>query len=97
MPVIATVEAMESYRVKITWREGMRAGTTEIVDISPLINSFAFYRQLRNDPALFQTVHVAQDGNAIGWIAGDQLDMAATAIERLAIETPTRKVAAVGV
>jgi hypothetical protein len=58
------------------------------VDLSPLIDTHRFYRPLRNDPALFDTIHVVDNGEAVGW-ADDALDMSADSIERLAGEAMT--------
>jgi len=89
MPIIDSVTPAGPLTVRVTWRESARPTQTEIVDLGPLINSLKFYRKLRNDPTLFGTVHVIDDGNAIAWGEDDAIDMAATSVERLAGETMT--------
>jgi len=53
------------------------------VNLSPLVDTHRFYRPLRSDPALFDTIHVVDNGEAVRW-AGDLIDMSAETIERLA-------------
>jgi hypothetical protein len=84
MPLIARVRALdvENKLVEVTWAEGMRRGRTDVVNLSPLIDKHRFYRPLRNDPILFNTVEVMDTGEAIKW-AGGSIDMSAESIERL--------------
>ena len=90
MPLIAGIHPVDAENriVKVTWAGGQRAGKTDVVDLSPLIDTHRFYRPLRNDPALFDTVHVVDNGEAVGW-GDDSIDMSADSIERLAAETMT--------
>src|ERR1700758_2147834 len=87
MPRIAKVEPADAERrlVEGTWIDGDRSGNTEIVDLSSLIDAHRFYALLRNDAALFGTVHVVDNGEAITWGDGS-IDMSAVSIERLAAE-----------
>ena len=89
MPRIEGVEPGEDRHVVVTWVEGARLGRKEAVDLSPLIETHRFYRPLRNNDALFQSVHLIDDGSAIAWGDDDSLDMAATSVERLAEEAMT--------
>ena len=89
MPLLGAVRAIDSGSVLVDWLAGARAGRTEAVSLLPLIDSFKFYDPLRRNAALFATVHVIDDGNAIAWGKDDRLDMAATSIERLAEEAMT--------
>jgi hypothetical protein len=84
MPLIAGVRPLraEDKLIEVIWANGNRRGRTDVVDLSPLIDTHRFYRPLRNDPALFRTVHVVDNGEAIRW-AGDSIDMSAESIERL--------------
>src|SRR5262249_44989663 len=75
--------------VEVTWSEGPRASRTEKVDLAPLINSMKFYRPLRDDEALFQTVHIVDDGEVLAWGENDAIDMAATSVVRLAEDMMT--------
>lgn len=89
MPKLSSVRPAEKLSVIVAWSEGPRAHRTEIVDLSPLIRSFKLYKKLRKDRALFDTVHLAEDGEAIAWGDDDTIDMAATSVERLAEEALT--------
>jgi len=75
--------------IYVSWGKGPREGRTDRIDLSPLIDTYKFYRPLRNDPTLFATVHVANSGSALAWGDGDEIDMAANSIMRLAEETMT--------
>ena len=90
MPLIAAVRPMdaENRLVEVTWAEGNRRGRTDVVDLSPLIDTHRFYRPLRNDQALFDTVHIIDHGEAVAW-GDDAVDMSADSIERLAEEAMT--------
>jgi hypothetical protein len=89
MPKLASVRPAEKLSIIVTWSEGARAHRTETVDLSPLICSFKFYKKLRKNQALFETVRLLEHGEAIGWGDDDNIDMAATSIERLAEEALT--------
>jgi hypothetical protein len=89
MPKLSSVRPAEKLSIVVTWIEGARAHRTESVDLSPLICSFKFYKKLRKNRALFETVHLVEDGEAIAWGNDDSIDMAATSIERLAEEALT--------
>jgi hypothetical protein len=89
MPKLASVHPAGKLTIKVTWSKGPRARRTETVDLSPLVRSFKFYRPLRNNHSLFKTVHLIEDGRAIAWGDDDDIDMAATSIERLAEEALT--------
>jgi hypothetical protein len=90
MPLIASVRSVdaENRLVEVTWADGNRRGRTDLVDLSPLIDTHRFYRPLRSDAALFDTVHVVDNGEAIAW-GTNAVDMSADSIERLAEETMT--------
>jgi len=88
MPVLASVKSEASLQVRVTWKESLRPHEEDVVDLSPLINSFKMYRPLRKNKDLFRDVRVSEDGNAISWGDGS-IDMSATAIERLAEEAMT--------
>lgn len=90
MPLIATVRPVdhENRLVEVTWAAGTRRGRTDTVDLSPLIDTHRFYRPLRKNIALFETVHIVDNGEAIGW-GNDAIDMSADSVERLAEEMMT--------
>ena len=89
MPKLASVRPAGKLSIIVTWSQGPRARRAETVDLSPLIHSFKFYRRLRKDHAFFETVHLIENGEAIAWGENDEIDMAATSIERLAEEALT--------
>jgi Helix-turn-helix domain len=89
MPKLASVRPAGKLAIKVTWSRGPRARRTETVDLSPLIHCFRFYKRLRTDQALFRTVHLIEDGEAIAWGDDNDIDMATTSIERLAEEALT--------
>ncbi len=89
MPRIGTVRPIDGSTVLVTWVEGTRAGRTERVNLSPLLESFKVYELLRRNEQLFSKVHVIEDGNAIAWGDDDIIDMSATSIERLTQEAMT--------
>jgi hypothetical protein len=87
MPKFAAVSAAGRLKVRVEWEAGSRIGKKEVVDLAPLIHSLKFYKKLRRNPRLFRSVHSIRDGRAIAWGKdSDELDMAATSIERLAEE-----------
>jgi hypothetical protein len=90
MPLIAAVRPVDADNrvVEVTWAEGNRRGRTDVVNLSPLIETHRFYRPLRNNAALFDTVHVVDNGEAVAW-GDDAIDMSADSIERLAEEAMT--------
>src|ERR1700694_1325705 len=89
MPKMSVVKPAENLCVDVTWIDGPRSPHTEKVDLTPLINSMKFYKPLRNNQALFETVHLIDDGEALAWGNDNAIDMAATSVERLAEEMMT--------
>ena len=85
MPLIASVRPVdaENRLIEVIWADGDRRGKTDVVDLSPLIDTHQFYRLVRSNPAFFDTIHVMENGEAVGW-ADDAIDMSAETIERLA-------------
>ena len=89
LPLVGGVAPAGAYSVSVTWSEGRRRGLTDVVDLAPHILSFRMYRPLRENEALFNTVHISADGAAIAWGADDSIDMASATVERLAEEVMT--------
>jgi hypothetical protein len=89
MPMIESVTPQPGCSILVTWSAGRRHGTTSQVNLAPLIYSFKIFAALRDDAALFATVHVVEDGGAIAWGDDDQIDIAATTVENLADEAMT--------
>jgi hypothetical protein len=90
--------AIESLRVvdgghriiAVTWAAGRRRGRTDIVCLSPLIDTHKFYAPIRKNSEIFETVRVIDDGYALAWGNGS-IDMSASSVERLAAEAMTGK------
>ena len=88
MPRLASVKAAGELCVKVRWAEGSRKGSSETVDLAPLVEQFKFYAPLRKNRKLFGSVSLEDDGEVIVWGDGE-IDMPATSIERLANEQMT--------
>src|SRR5262249_12822689 len=86
LPLIDNIAPADVYSVVLTWLSGARQGVVETVDLAPYVLTFKLFRPLRENRDLFETVHVAADGAAIAWGGNNEIDMPATAIERLAAE-----------
>lgn len=84
MPQISTLAAKDKLCLEVTWKEGLRRGKSDVVDLSPLVKSFKFYKPLLKAP-IFTTARLNDDGHAVVW-DGD-IDMSAMSIERLAEES----------
>jgi hypothetical protein len=82
LPLIESVTAQHNWMVTVIWAGGRR----QLVDLAPAIFTHKFYRPLRDDQALFRTVHILDEGFAIAWGRGDEIDMDASTIARLAEE-----------
>lgn len=82
LPLIASVSPHERWTVAVTWADGRQ----QLVDLAPVIFTHKFYRPLRDDPALFRTVHILDSGSAIAWGEDDSIDMDASTVAKLAEE-----------
>lgn len=81
LPRIQAASVHEGFQVTVTWAGD--APRVETVDLAPALFAYRAYRALRDDPGLFGSVHVADDGFALAWGDGG-LDMTSTAVEALA-------------
>jgi hypothetical protein len=88
LPTIARIETRPGLSVSVTWADGARAGRTDEVDLSPVINSYKIFRPLRQNAALFNSAHLLEDGYVIAW-DGDDLEMTADMVSQLAEQTMT--------
>lgn len=88
MPRVASVSPLSAYNVEVEWAAGHRAGKREVIDLAPIIGTYTIFRPLRNNAALFGTVKVIEDGGVVAW-DGDDLELAADALEDLAEQTMT--------
>jgi hypothetical protein len=89
LPRIASVVAKPPSTVLITWAEGEREGTTEAVDLAPMLFVYKIYKPLRDHPELFKAVRVAADGTALAWGEEEAIDISASAILDLAEQAMT--------
>jgi hypothetical protein len=86
-PAIGSITATDGQRriISVEWAAGRRQGQKDVIDLSPLIDARRFFCPLRNDPALFETARLVDDGFAVVWGDG-AIDMSASSIEQLAEE-----------
>jgi hypothetical protein len=90
IPLLSAVKPADNLSIEVTWKEGSRAPRTEKVDLAPLINSLKTYKRLRDNPTLFQSVHLLDAmGDIIAWGDDDEIDMDSSTIERLAEDMMT--------
>jgi hypothetical protein len=72
------VTALDERKILVTWR----TGESQIIDTMPALASRRIFIALRTDDALFRTLKVNEDGNAIEW--NDGAELSAIWLERLA-------------
>lgn len=90
LPKLASVEPADgSFRVRVTWAEGERAGRTDIVDLAPMIFTFKVFRPLRDGMIPIGAVRLGEWGASIVWDGDDDLDIGAETIEEMAEEVMT--------
>jgi len=87
LPKIAEVRPLEGLRIYVRWVGEVEGKTSAEVDLAPTILTYKFYRPLREDRVLFESVRIIDGGSALAWGHDDDLDMAAAAVARLAAET----------
>jgi hypothetical protein len=85
---LAAIRVVGPASLEVRWAEGTRNGESETVDLTPALGSYKVYRPLRNNPALFATACLVEDGYAVAW-DGPDLEMAGETIESLARESMT--------
>jgi hypothetical protein len=86
MPRIGSVEADGDFSIRVTWIGNISLSLPTRIDLAPIILTYKMYRPLRDNPELFRSVHVSDNGRAIAWGRNDEIDIPATAIEHLASE-----------
>jgi hypothetical protein len=69
LPRIETAEALDGRRMRVEWR----GGGTVTVDLAPVFQSRRVFIPLRDNDALFRSVAVNEDGNALEWPDGSEL------------------------
>lgn len=90
LPIVSSVKVGNGpYTVILDWAEGSRAGTTDVIDLAPVILTYKVFKPLRDDARLFSTVRVSEYGNAIEWGPDDSLAVSGETLERLAEEVMT--------
>ena len=88
MARIAAIRVAGPSSLKITWADGARADRVDLVDLTPVVGTYKVFRPLRNNPGLFATAQLVEDGYAVAW-DGLDADMSAETIETLAEELMT--------
>jgi hypothetical protein len=78
LPRLDKAEPLEGRSVLVTWRDG----TEQAIDVSAALASKRIFLRLRTDDALFRTLKVNEDDNAIEW--DDGAELSAIWLERLA-------------
>ena len=78
LPRIESAEPLDGRRVRIVWR----GGVSQEIDTTPALSSRRIFLELRTNDALFRSLKVNEDGNAIEWPDGAELS--AIWLERLA-------------
>jgi len=86
MPQIGSVEPDSDFSIRVTWAGNANTALPTTIDLAPIILTYKFYKPLRDNPELFRTVHISNEGRAIAWGSNDEIDIPATAIEHLASE-----------
>lgn len=90
LPSVSSVKVGNGpYIVLVDWAEGSRAGSTDVIDLAPVILTYKVFKPLRDDARLFSTVRVSEYGNAIEWGPDDSLAVSGETLERLAEEVMT--------
>ena len=51
LPRLAAVRPLDGHRIAVTWANGARAGTTEEVDLAPVVMTLKFYAPPARRPA----------------------------------------------
>lgn len=74
---IVGAEPLSERRVRVTWE----TGETRVYDLAPAFANLRLFKRLRTDDALFRTLKVNEDGNALEW--DDGAELSAIWIERL--------------
>jgi hypothetical protein len=89
---LASVRAISSQGrlIIVRWASGSRAGRTEVVDLSPLVDIDKSYAPLSSDAVLFASIHLIDGGAAIAW-GYEEIDMPADAIRHLAERADRRR------
>ena len=89
LPRIAAAEARDGLRIVVTWASDGPGAAVQVVDLAPAVFRYKLYAPLRDDSALFRAVRVTDDGFALAWGEGDDLDMASTTLAELAEQAMT--------
>ena len=73
MPQIGSVEADRDFSIRVTWVGNINTSLPTAIELAPIILTYKFYRPLRDNPELFRTVHIINEGAAIAWALLDFL------------------------
>jgi hypothetical protein len=86
MARIAAARVVGPSSLEVSWNDGSRTGRTETVDLTAILGRYRVCAPLRDDPGLFATARVIEDGDAIAW-NGPDLEMSADLIETVATQS----------
>ena len=89
LPRISHVDTQTPSTLIVTWVDGKRAGQVDPIDISPIINTYKVFHTLRKNDALFESVRLVDDGDAVAWGDNEDLEISAEALEDLAEQSMT--------
>ena len=90
LPKLASAKLLKDHIFEVIWSKGDRRGKSDIVNLLVLINSFKVFKPLRNNRALLESVHIVDDGVAIGFGDSDGVEVPAITLERLVAEQTMR-------
>lgn len=86
IPRLASVEALDSFEVAVTWEAGSRSGRRDVVDLAPAIVRYRVYAPLLDERAMLRSVRLQEHRFGIAWGEGDAIGMGAATVEDLAEE-----------
>lgn len=77
---ITDVQPEQGFELRMAWEDGY----TALVDLTRTLHTFKVFSRHRENPELFRSVHVADDGWSIEW--ADGMDLGTDELRRLALE-----------
>ncbi len=86
-PRLASAMPLGGFEIAVTWDPGTREKEREVVDLTPTILRYRVYAPLKDDPALFATVHLKDHRFGVAWGVTGSIEMGALMIEDSADET----------
>jgi hypothetical protein len=90
LPKLASAKLLKDHIFEVIWSKGDRRGKSDVVNLLVLIDSFKVFKPLRNNHTLLESVHIVDDGVAIGFGGSDGVEVPAITLERLVAEQTMR-------